>query len=375
LRNFLIIIILLTTHSLFNKVLAINVTYISQTEKLTPYWTNTYAAARAAANDLGINLTIIEGQGHRLLQSEVLTELSLSPSKPDLLIFHAFPQNALKYFNLLEKANIAFVTYSNFSGDSKSYLSQQLGYPQEKFKYWLSEHYVENFKGAAQLTHSLISQAKDKLKNKYKQLKVVALSGDLILESTHRSQGVAAQIKQEVNVTLVQDVIANWKQEEARIKFKRLYARHGRIDVVWASSDVMAMGALQGAKELNLIPNKDIFIGGFDWDTEAINNIKSRQLSASAGGQFYNIAWLLVQIYDHFASPTTSSLHKSQINDKYSIIDLNNLTNLAPLTNINNIENINFYCFTKAHTKQQGYNFSLSLLLKQLNRQSNTPCK
>ena len=126
-KNFLFIIILLLAHSFFNKVSAINVTYISQTEKLTPYWANTYAAARAAAVDLGINLTIIEGQGHRLLQSEVLAELSLSPTKPDLLIFHAFAQNALKYFNLLEKAKIRFVTYSNFSGDPKSYLSQQLG--------------------------------------------------------------------------------------------------------------------------------------------------------------------------------------------------------------------------------------------------------
>ena len=355
--------------------MAINVTYLSQTDKLTPYWVNTYAVAHAAAKDLGINLTIIEGQGHRLLQSVVLTELSTSSVKPDLLIFHAFPQNAFKYFNLLEQAKIPFVTYSNFSEDLSSSLHQQLSYPQKKFKYWLSEHYVEDFKGAAQLTHSLISQARKKLNNKYPQLRVLALSGDLIAESKHRSQGVAAQIKQEGNVTLVQDVIANWLQDDAKAKFKQLYARHKRIDIVWASSDVMAMGALQGAKELNLIPNKDIFIGGFDWDTEAINSIRAGQLSASAGGQFYNVAWLLVQIHDHFDNPTKSPLNKNQIIDKYSIIDLNNLIDLAPLTDINNIENINFYCFTKAHTKQQGYDFSMSLLLNQLTRQSPSPCK
>jgi hypothetical protein len=89
------------SNSIINKALAINVTYLSQTDKLTPYWVNTYAVAHAAAKDLGINLTIIEGQGHRLLQSVVLTELSISSVKPDLLIFHAFPQNAFKNFNFL----------------------------------------------------------------------------------------------------------------------------------------------------------------------------------------------------------------------------------------------------------------------------------
>ena len=199
------------------------------------------------------------------------------------------------------------------------------------------------------------------------------------MESLKRSNGVAAQVKETNNAILVQDIIANWSAEDAKIKFKALYARHKGIDVVWASSDVMAIGALDGALdgaiELGLQPNKDIFIGGFDWSAEAISKIKEKQLSASAGGQFYNIAWLLVQVYDHLNNQAPFTAQSQRINDKYVIIEQSNLVLLEPLTNINILNNVNFYCFTKTYTHQQSYDFSMSNLLKQSNPLNKKKCQ
>jgi len=371
----LLVVAIIATCIFSNRLLAIDVTYISQTQHLTPYWHNAYAVAKAAAKDLNINLTIMEGQGHHLYQAEVLAKLAIAQRKPDLLIFHAYKQNAHEYFDLLEQAKIPFVTYSNFTDIQALPAHKRVGSPQGKYKFWLSERYVENNQGAGLLVRNLIEQAKAKQTQANKELRVLALSGDLILESLERSAGVAEQINQMNDVILVQDIVANWSAEDAKNKFKALYVRHKGIDVVWASSDVMATGALAGAIELGLRPNIDIFIGGFDWDAKAIEKIQQKQLSASAGGQFYNIAWLLVQAYDHFTKQASFTEGGQKINDKYAIISHNNLASLKPLTDINTLHLINFYCFTKTYTRQSSYDFSMENLLKQSSSNNKKRCK
>lgn len=374
----MLLLMTITVISIFSPpAFALDVTYLSQTRDMTPYWHNTYTAAQAAAKDLGFNLTITEGQGHHIFQAEVIADIAKSANKPDLLIFHAYPQTPYKYFQLLEQAKIPFITYSNFINDANLPENKQLGRPQGKYKYWLSEHFVDNPQGATSLVTTLIAQAKAAKLNSNDStvpLKVIAFSGDLILESIERSNAVSKAIKQTDNVILMQDIIANWLAEDAKQKFKTLYARHQGIDVVWASSDVMALGALAGAIELGLKPNENIFIGGFDWDEEAINKIKQKQLSASAGGQIYNIAWLLVRVYDHFNNQANFNSELTRISDKYTIIDQDNLALFEPLTDISNLTSVNFYCFTKTYTQKKVYDFSMNALLKQLNNPQKENC-
>ena len=170
----LLLLVIITSSIFSTKIFAIDITYISQTQKITPYWYNAYAVAEAAAKDLGINLTIIEGQGHRIFQAEVIEKLALAAKKPDLLIFHAYKQNAHEYFTTLEQAKIPFVTYSDFSNTDHLPPHEQLGQPLGKYKYWLSEHFVENSQGAALLVKNLIEQARIIPPPSNTQLKVLA---------------------------------------------------------------------------------------------------------------------------------------------------------------------------------------------------------
>ena len=376
-KNMLLLLAIMLVSIFCPKALALNVTYLSPTFDITPYWHNTYAAAQAAAEDLDIKLTITEGQGHHIFQAKVLADIIKSPNKPDLLIFHAYPQSPHKYFDLLEQANIPFITYSNFIDDPRLPASERLGHPQEKYKFWLSDHSVDNAQGASFLVNHLLTnaQAVQKKQLHNNKLKVLAFSGDLILESQQRSNAVAVTIKENNNAILVQDVVANWSTEEAEYKFKKLYARHKGIDIVWASSDEMALGALAGALALGLKPNENIFIGGFDWDKQAINKIKQKQLSASVGGQIYSIAWLLVRIYDHFNNQGELNSQNDDISDTYTMIDQQNLAHLFPLTDVTNLASVNFYCFTKSNTRNKTYDFSMAALLRQLKNTNQQTCQ
>jgi len=352
---------------------ALNVTYLSQTINVTPYWQKVYTATKAAAKSLGINLTIVEGLGHRIYQADLIDELSEAENRPDLLIFHAYPLTSLRTFTTLEKAKIPFVTVSDFENEKTLPTDRQVGLPQKQFKYWLAEHAVDDSHGAYLLANSLVQQALER-STSGNEIRMLAISGDFIHESIERSKGVLKRANQNSNVVLVQNINANWEYESAKSKFKALYSRHKGIDVVWASSDLMALGAIEGAIELGLTPNKDIFIGGFDWDHDAIEKMKQRQLSASAGGQYFNIAWLLVRVYDHYNNQSLYSMNAEQVTTDYTILDQNNLAKYEKVIDIDELNKIDFRCFSKTYTKESTYDFALTRLLKQLEQPEQSKC-
>jgi len=343
---------------------ALNVTYVTNTNSSTPFWEKTFAVANAAAKDLGITMTFVQGTGHRIYQARIIANISQQEVKPDLLIFTGHPQNALASFTLLEAAKIPFITLSNFKDDQSLPVVKQLGSPQQRFKYWLAEDYNIQRQGSTLLIKTLLSRAKTTLSNT-DELKVLALSGDFFSYSIQRSLALASYLEQSNEAVLVQDIIAYWQAEDAKAKFKALYKRHKGIEVVWSSSDVMAIGALAGAKELGLVPNKDIFIGGFDWDDSAIKSIRDKQLSASVGGHYYSIAWLLVKIYDHFNGllPFNDPMHS--VNDSFAVIDHKNLNEYDAINDMHKLSSVNFYCFSKTYTQNKHYDFSFTNLLKQ----------
>ena len=373
----MLLLSVLTLSIFITKSWALNVTYVTNTNEMTPFWEKTYAVANAAGEDLGISMTFVEGSGHRIYQAKVIADIAKQAIKPDLLIFTGHPQNALTSFTLLEKAEIPFITLSNFKADNHLPVVKELGLPQQRFKYWLAEDYNIQRQGSTLLIETLIDQAQRTLahsKKTNKELKVLALSGDFFTYSTQRSAALASYLARHKEAVLVQDIVAYWQESDAKEKFKALYKRHNGIDVVWSSSDVMAIGALKGAKELGLIPNKDIFIGGFDWDDEALELIKTEQLSASVGGHYYSIAWLLVKVFDHFngQQPFTNKDHS--LNDSFAVIEQRNLEQYQTLQDMGKVSDINFYCFSKTFSQKERYDFSFAHLLKQHTRSDPNSC-
>ncbi|TPH12207.1 ABC transporter substrate-binding protein [Litorilituus lipolyticus] len=355
------------------KVCAINVTYIADTNRYTPFWQNVHDIAHAAAQDLDINLTFIQGKGHRLLQDKIIEKIVNAENKPDLLIFMAHQRSAFKNFTLLEQAKIPFVTLSNFSYNDNSIHQEKIAYPQEEFKYWLGEHYDNHFQGAYLLMDYLISRSKQS-KPKNTLIKALSINGDFASQSLEKSAGLTHKINSDEQTIIVQDIVAQWDYAKAKSHFKSLYQRHKGIDIVLAASDHMAVAAIEGAKELGLKPNKDIFIGGFDWERRAFREIKQEQLTASAGGHIFSAAWLLVKVYDHFHNKVVFHPGVQSPSTEFSLININNLNSMEEITYQNNFSHLNFYCFSRTFTQQKDYNFSINDLIVQLSKQSNHSC-
>ncbi len=351
---------------------AVKVTYIADTNQLTSYWQKVYDIANAAARDLDIELTLIEGQGHRILQAKIIEEIAKQTNKPDMLVFMGHQENARQTFALLEQAKIPFITLSNFEPSNENNQGNKVGLPQETFKYWLAEHYDDHAQGAYKLLDELIKQARKVQPEK--PLKVLAIQGDFSSQARQKHQGIQQRLAKENQVILVQEIVSYWQYTTAKSHFKALYQRHKGVDIVLAASDTMAIAAMEGAKELGLTPNQDIFIGGFDWNTRAIRAIKHEQLAASAGGHMFSVAWLLVKIYDHFNHHAVFHSGKQKPSSQFDIINFKNLQAFEQLAYETDLDKINFYCFSKTYTQQAEYNFSVNALLTQLARTSNANC-
>ena len=62
----------------------------------------------------------------------------------------------------------------------------------------------------------------------------------------------------------------------------------------------MALGVVEGIKELGLVPGQDIVTGGFDWSEKGVEAVVKGEIEVTMGGHYMEGAWVAVLIYDYF---------------------------------------------------------------------------
>ncbi|MDP7593403.1 MAG: hypothetical protein QF552_12065 [Litorilituus sp.] len=87
-----------------------------------------------------------------------------------------------------------------------------------------------------------------------------------------------------------------WKSTIIHERFPLITKRYPKTGVYWCASDQMALEIL---KEHQATGTHPVIIGGFDWLPEALKKIKSKELSASAGGHFLMATHALIKIVDY----------------------------------------------------------------------------
>ena len=116
---------------------------------------------------------------------------------------------------------------------------------------------IDDFKGAMSATEYLIE-----LNHK----NIGFLSGSMdILAGLQREQGYIKALekhKETINFKLI--LKGDWSFESGRNAFDKFYNNHPRPTAIFASNDLMAMGLIQRAQEMNLKIPEDLSIVGFD---------------------------------------------------------------------------------------------------------------
>ena len=100
--KYLLLVLTLFMHI---KASAIEVTFINPSIPGTPFWDRVTAIAKAAADDLQINLTVVYGKDNRIFNLEAIEQVASQERKPDYLLFMPYDGNSEVSFSTLERSS------------------------------------------------------------------------------------------------------------------------------------------------------------------------------------------------------------------------------------------------------------------------------
>lgn len=337
---------------------AVQVLMISPSYKTDPFFSQVDEVARYAAESLGFELTLLHGDGNRLIQKQILQNY-LKERKPDYLILQAYPGTGQELFEYLHQQQIPTITLEHILLDKEQPI---VGRPGEKYPYWIGEIYHDNQKAGQLLMQQLLRQCQPASGSGLNE--VIGINGAYGFESDQRAAGATAAVKANPQFKLQQIVNANWVQDVAYTQTLQLLRRYPQSRVIWSASDWMALGVIEALRSQHQQP-ADFCIGGFDWIPAAIDKIRDGELTASVGGHFLMAAWAMVAIYDHQQGKLPVGLLSNKPVFALEILTREHLRQYQPLLQLDSWQQLDFRQFSfSANPGQQQYPFSLQKALE-----------
>ena len=317
---------------------------------------------KAAAHDLGIDLRILYGQRNYATTFKVVNQVLNRAKLPDYLV-------------LVNENDMGRMLLPGLSGRSTRIIlinegipqkdRESFGRPGEKYPQWFAEFLPDDLQAGRLLADELI---RTRLKQGDKKINIVGLSGTAKTTSSDlRVQGLYQAASNYPEVNVLQVVPAYWDINRASKVTRGLLSRYSNVDIVWAASDGMAMGAARAIRQQGSKPGKDILIGGIDWIDISFSMVKTGTFTATVGGHFMDGGWAMVMIYDDYNGYKGPWPEKSS----FAIINRENIDEFFPFFKCNSWESIDFRNFSMIlNPKQRRYDFSLIAVLKELKANS-----
>jgi ABC-type sugar transport system substrate-binding protein len=309
------------------------------------FWNLVANVGHSVADDLDVDLEVTYSAGNRFDSKLVIEKISRRKIKPDYIIFRPFHGNAVSVFDVLEENKIPFVTLEQaFSGEEE----QIIGLPQQKYKYWLGQINYDNEAGGELLTTALHKQH---LKRRPKQtMSITGIGGDFDAVSKSRQAHLESLHKSKQDIVVNQILPMYWSPLNIEKSFGGLHKRYPNTNVYWCAGDQMALEVIQQLQLLSPNESKNILVGGFDWLPQALENIKSGDMTASVGGHLLMAGVAVLKIVNHH-NGINSFLNKPSP-ELFELIDQDNVDVYLPFLDKAPWQEIDFRQFSDAKSKQ-----------------------
>ena len=320
------------------------------------FWGSVVSFAQAAANDLDIELVAEFANENtysiRKKAFEVIEQIDSSDYMIAVYIDSVTDEVVLK---ALQK-NIRLVL---LNADIPPSARSSIGLPRDKFENFIAHIMPNDMQAGSLLVDTLINL------NTHKRNQVIALGGTPnTTVSIDRARGLKSIIKANKNVDLIQYEDCDWSPNTAASRTHSLLVNHPSISTIWAASDAMALSALHVVESLNLKPNKDVFIGGMDWSSDALESIAENKLTATVGGHFMDGGWAMILIRDYHQGKDFKDDVGTKFMTSMNVITKSNVNNYIQKFGDHNWEPVDFKQFSKHYNPSlKKYNFSLDALL------------
>lgn len=339
----------------------INVAFVSVTTPQNPFWHNYITYMKIACDSLGMNFNAYYANENHMQLVPIIKSLIKSKQKPSVIVFL---DNKMQAEAVIKTANQAKIPIFLVNTSLNAEETKALGKPREKYKYWIGQMQPDD-KAAGYLVAKTLF---NKFPNNGKKYHVIGINGNVGSDVTRlRLEGLKEAVAQSNNIILDQVVYGNWSPSISKAKFVELKkSRYPNANIIWTASDSMAMGVVQGAKDLKLKPGRDIVTGGIDWLPDALKMVKNKEIDVSVGGHFIEGGWVAVLLYDYFNGKDFAS-EKVSWKTQMRPITSANVNYYETKLNQKNWGKINFRKFSKKYNpKIKKYDFRMQNILQQL---------
>jgi ABC-type sugar transport system substrate-binding protein len=316
---------------------------------------------QAAANDLGIELLIIETDDNHIDAHLQVKESLMVGRKTDAIIAISVKGIGKRILKICEQAKVSFMI------ENAAILDKSIGEPRQHFKYYIGEMLPDDEMAGYELAKYLLQKGKVAPDGK---IHIVAINGSFgTSASIERGKGLQRALKEFPHAQLEQMVSAMWEPELAKKKFIGLKTRYPNVSVVWAASDGMAIGAAAAAEEMKLTLGKDVVIGGVDWSSEGVAAVKNGRIQATAGGHFMEGAWAMIAVYDYLKGFDFAKNDGLRMKTEMKLLTTENINEYSILFDTDVWSNINFKNFSKRYNPMLlNYDFSIRKILMEVQK-------
>ena len=337
-----------------------NVTLVSTSGNDNYFWNMARSFAQASANDLNIKLDIkIPNKTlDRFDYLETLKKVFEADDKPDFVIAKFYEKISVDILNLSQINKVPiFIINSNISKANK----RTIGRLRRKFSYFMGHIAPNEKKIGYDLAKYLIKSKRET--NPDGRLKVSAIATSKTqTKSKQRLEGLEKAVKEEYLTRLYKTVYSPSNKQEAYIQSSRLIRKYYDLNIVWAETDAMSLGANESIVDNNL--QEQIITGGIGFTKESLQSVKNNKVNALIGGDFMDAGLALVLINDYLKGKDYFEQYSAKIDSKMFLINSKNIDKYLKIFNSQDWKKIDFKKFSKVYNENLNkYDFSINNLL------------
>jgi len=233
-----------------------------------PFFVEMEKGARRAEKELGINLTVKTAAQETSIEQQIQLVEDLIAAKVNAIVIA--PGDSQRLVPALKQAHDAGIRIVNIDNRLDPETVQQAGLAPVPF---IS---VDNEAGAFKVGQFLAQGVSV-------PTEAAILEGIRSADNAkQRAAGARRGLAANPNIKLVASETANWKIDEAYTVTQQMFTKHPNIKLLFASNDIMAIGALKYLQESR---HKGVKVAGFDALDEALAEIRSKRLAATVDQQ------------------------------------------------------------------------------------------
>ncbi|MGI6245307.1 MAG: ABC transporter substrate-binding protein [Pseudochelatococcus sp.] len=325
----------------------------------TDFWGEVAGTMRAAANDLDIDLEVIDTSRDRFAMAKAAQDIASRTGKPDVVVIVNELQQGPELLATLDKAGIKTFFLLNKLTDEQE---AKAGKARQGVPNLIGSLIPDNEIAGYEMGRSLIVAARKAGKDK-DGISILALIGDTATPAAlQREAGLKRAVKEDPAAKIVRAIPVHWNRDTAKDRASAFLARE-TADAIWAANDPIAFGAMEAAREKGLKPGVDISFAGLNWSADALKAVKAGEMTLTHGGHFFGGAWSMVLLYDYMKGADFASGGGADVQFPMSAVTGENVDAFLAKLGAGDWERIDFASFSKAKAGVANYTFSADAIL------------